>query len=162
MAILVSDTSVIIDLERGAFLEDLFRLPFEFAVPDLLFDRELNGPLGARLVELGLRVEELSAVEVARATVIRRERKSLSAPDTFAFAIAEARGWPLLSGDGGLRLLAGETNVECHGVLWICDFFEDGRHVPAHRLHAGLAAISEHPRCRLPASEVSVRLKRYI
>ena len=46
MAVLVSDTSVIIDLERGALLDDLFRLPFEFAVPDLLFHRELAGPLG--------------------------------------------------------------------------------------------------------------------
>jgi hypothetical protein len=45
MPVLVSDTSVIIDLERGVLLEDLFRLPFGFAMPDLLFHRELTGPL---------------------------------------------------------------------------------------------------------------------
>jgi predicted nucleic acid-binding protein len=160
--ILVSDTSVIIDLERGALLEDLFRLPFEFAVPDLLFERELNGALGARLVELGLIVEELSSAELARATVVRRERKRLSAPDIFAFAIAEARGWPLLSSDGDLRELATEADVECHGVLWIWDLLEGGQHLPVHRLHAGLTAIFAHPRCRLPATEVRVRLKRYV
>ena len=39
---LVSGTSVLIDLERGLFLEPIFRLPFKFAVPDLLYDRELK------------------------------------------------------------------------------------------------------------------------
>ena len=35
-------------------------LPFEFAVPDLLYVRELEGELGDRLIELGLRIEELT------------------------------------------------------------------------------------------------------
>ncbi len=52
-------------------LEDLFRLPFEFAVPDLLFVRELAGDLGDRLTALGLRVEELSPAELTRATTVR-------------------------------------------------------------------------------------------
>lgn len=45
MIILVSDTSVLIDLERGHFLDACFRLPFEFAVPDLLYRRELASAL---------------------------------------------------------------------------------------------------------------------
>jgi hypothetical protein len=161
MAVLVSDTSVIIDLERGTLLDDLFRLPFEFAVPDLLFRRELAGALGDRLIALGLRVEELTSVELTRATTVRRERKELSTPDTFAFAIAEGRQWPLLTGDGGLRRLAAECHVAFHGVLWICDQLETGSHVPRPRLHAGLTALSSHPRCRLPAAEVRQRLDRY-
>lgn len=36
MKVQVSDTSVLIDLERGTLLETCFRLPFQFAVPDLL------------------------------------------------------------------------------------------------------------------------------
>lgn len=162
MAILVSDTSVIIDLDRGALLEDTFRLPHEFAVPDVLFERELSGALGDRLVSLGLRVEELTDVEVTRATLVRRERGELSVPDTFAFAIAESRRWLLLSGDGGLRRLAQDAQVRCHGVLWVCDQLEEGQHVPVARLHSGLTAISTHPRCRLPAGEITARLMRYV
>jgi hypothetical protein len=161
VAVLVSDTSVIIDLERGALLDDLFRLPFEFAVPDLLYRRELDGPLGDRLQALGLRIEELSSLEVTRARAVRRDRKELSTADTFAFAIAEGRGWPLLTGDGGLRRLAAETHMTFHGVLWICDQFEAGAHVSLAKLHAGLTALSSHPRCRLPVAEVRVRLDRY-
>lgn len=60
MRILVSDTSVLIDLERGAFLESCFNLPFEFAVPDLLYARELEAYGGPALVARGLRVEGLT------------------------------------------------------------------------------------------------------
>lgn len=41
--ILVSDTSVLIDLERGGLLEAVFALPHEFAVPDVLYDHEMQG-----------------------------------------------------------------------------------------------------------------------
>ena len=40
--VLVSDTSVLVDLPRGAVLEIALRLPYDFAVPDLLFERELR------------------------------------------------------------------------------------------------------------------------
>jgi hypothetical protein len=36
--ILVSDASVLIDLQRGGSLEALFALPHEFVVPDVLYD----------------------------------------------------------------------------------------------------------------------------
>ncbi len=40
--LLVSDTSVLLDLHRGGLLEPLFKLSFEFGVPDILFERELK------------------------------------------------------------------------------------------------------------------------
>jgi hypothetical protein len=159
--ILVSDTSVLIDLERGKLLEEMFRLPFEFAVPDLLYARELVGPLGDRLVALGLRVEVLTPPEVSRATTVRRQNARLSVPDTFAFAIAEARQWTLLTGDGSLRDLAIAEQVEMHGVLWLLDQLADGNHVSVEQLHDGLSAIFAHPRCRLPTEEVQRRLAQF-
>lgn len=161
MAILVSDTSIIIDLERGNLLKDLFRLPFEFAVPDLLFRNELAGELGQQLVTLGLRVEELGPDELARAIAIRREQARLSTPDTFAFALAEQRAWSLLTGDGALRELAKNIGVPTHGVLWICDRFAEHEIIPNGRLSASLQSIFDHPRCRLPAAEVRLRLNKY-
>jgi hypothetical protein len=44
--ILVSDTSVLIDLERGSLLQAIFALPHAIAVPDVLYHRELQGELG--------------------------------------------------------------------------------------------------------------------
>ncbi|MEZ5986582.1 MAG: hypothetical protein R3B94_11590 [Hyphomonas sp.] len=161
MPILVSDTSVLIDLERADLLAELFLLPFEFAVPDLLYDRELAGDLGNRLKPLGLRVEELTPIELRRATSVNRQNKRLSVPDTFAFAIAESRGWGLLTGDGTLRELAVAEQIEMHGVLWLFDQFADGNHVGFERLHSGLTNLFAHPRCRLPANEVRQRLARF-
>jgi len=51
--VFVSDTSVLIDLERGSFLEPVFRPPFDFAVPDLLYERELREHGGPELIDMG-------------------------------------------------------------------------------------------------------------
>ena len=63
--LLVSDTSVLIDLERGNLLQATFKLPTPLAVPDVLYDRELRETNGALLRTLGLQVLKLNAVEVA-------------------------------------------------------------------------------------------------
>lgn len=161
MTVLVSDTSVIIDLERGELLESVFRLTVDFAVPDLLFHRELAGPLGDRLLALGLRVEELSPGEVQGATVLRRADASLSLPDTFAFALAQGRQWTLLTGDAGLRRTAEAHALDVHGTLWVLDQLEAQGACSLQVLAAGLAKASGHPRCRLPRAEVTARLNRY-
>lgn len=161
MPVLVSDTSVVIDLDRAGLIETMFHLPATFAVPDLLFARELNDELGARMVALGLEVHELSAAEVTGATAVIRTDQSLSLPDAFAFALAQARGWPLLTGDGGLRRLAEAAQLEVHGVLWLFDELERVGACAVADLHAGLTRVSGHPRCRLPQSEITRRLSRW-
>ncbi|WP_157073561.1 hypothetical protein [Sphingomonas soli] len=88
-------------------------------------------------------------------------RKPISAQDSFAYALAEQRQWTLLTGDGALRSLAAGNGLAVHGVLWLCDRLEEHAVIANEMLHAGLSAISAHPRCRLPAREVASRLNRY-
>jgi predicted nucleic acid-binding protein len=109
--ILVSDTSVLIDLERGGLLAAVFALPHEFTVPDLLYHNELAGEWGDRLRALGLRVEEISKDAVANALGYRQRRAVLSVADSFALALAKERQWVLLTGDGQLRELAGTRRL---------------------------------------------------
>lgn len=161
MTVLVSDTSVLIDLERGSFLETSFRLPFEFAVPDLLYDRELKNYGGPDLLKLGLRVEELDGDGITRALAYRAQRPSLSLRDCFALALAQGNSWTLLTGDSGLRELANDEHVDCHGALWVLDQMHDTAIATVRDLHAGLEAISVHPRCRLPKAEIRRRLTLY-
>ena len=161
MAVLVSDTSVIFDLERGGLLDQVFQLPYEFAVPDLLFDRELAEEFGDRLIALGLRVESLSGEEVAAAAQLTRRERSLSGPDAFAFSIAQSRTWTLLTGDGALRRTAEAAGVAVHGVLWVLDQLEQQAVVDLEILYDGLSAIAVHPRCRLPRAEIARRLVLY-
>ena len=62
MKILVSDSSVLIELSKRQLLARMFELHFQFAVPDLLFEEELiDLGLYSRqdLLGLGLQVEAL-------------------------------------------------------------------------------------------------------
>ena len=161
MTILVSDTSVLIDLERGQFLHSCFQLPHEFAVPDLLYAREWADFGGPDLIAHGLRVEALTKEELTAAQHARSLRPKLSLPDAYAYALAAARGWTLLSGDGELRALAQAENVPCSGVLWLLDQLFDGQVLQTEAMVVGLQTIADHPRCRLPKAELSARLERY-
>ena len=159
--VLVSDTSVLIDLDRGSLVEPIFRLSFEFTVPDLLYERELREHGGPEFVRLGLRVEQLDGDGVSRALGYLRKRRSLSVPDSFALALAKTNGWMLLTGDRRLRELAEEEDVRCHGVLWLLDrMFEHGV-TDQEDLYVGLGKIAAHPRCRLPKPEIRKRLLAY-
>ena len=161
MRVLVSDTSVLVDLERGSLLEASFRLPFQFAVPDLLYERELKGYGGDEMMRLGLAVEGLDVDGLTCALAFRRKVPALSVPDSFALALAHTRKWVLLSGDGALRQLATDEDVECHGVLWVLDEIYSAAVASVQQLHDGLTTISAHSRCRLPKSEVRRRLTLY-
>ena len=161
MKVLVSDTSVLIDLDRGLLVEPTFRLPFEFTVPDLLYERELKDHGGPDFIRRGLRVKELDGDGVSLALRYRRTRRSLSLPDSFALALAKTNSWTLLSGDRGLRELADEEQVACHGVLWLLDQIFEHHVIDRNNLSAGLAKIAAHPRCRLPKSEIRKRLLSY-
>lgn len=161
MPVLVSDTSVLIDLERGNVLEPAFRLPDGLAVPDLLFRRELEPYDGERMVQMGLRVEELNDAGVIAAQKYHTQQRALSLSDSFALALARANDWLLLTGDAALRHLAEQEAVECHGVLWVFDQMNDHGLVALNDLRDGLRAIASHPRCRLPIREVRARLAHY-
>jgi len=108
-----SDTSVLIDLERGSFLEVMFSHPYEFAVPDVPYHREMQGEWGEWLVALGLRVEEVSKEGVPNALRCHSALRVLSVPDSFALALAKERVWSLLTGDIDLRHVAADETAEC-------------------------------------------------
>src|SRR5436309_264289 len=94
--LLVSDTSVLIDLERGNLLQMTFKLPVPLAVPDVLYERELRANNGELLRTLGLQVLSLSDVEVSLAQEYFGWARSLSIPDAFALALAKSGGHVLV------------------------------------------------------------------
>lgn len=161
MPFLVSDTSVIIDLERGGLLEAAFRIDDVLVVPDLLFARELDVDFGERLHALGIVVETLNGAEVTRAARLGRAERRLSVADTFAFALAQGRQWTLLTGDGVLRAIAEAEGLRVHGVLWLIDRIEALGLCDLPTLHRCLSKIAAHRRCRLPRREIDLRLRRY-
>ena len=158
MSALISDTSVLIDLERAHLIEALFTLPMKFGVPDLLFERELRPYGGDALLALGLEVMELDGAGVQLAQTYRARELRISLPDSFALALAKGGPHDLLTGDGPLRALAEAEQVPCHGVLWVFDQFTEKGSVSPTILHERLTRLFSHPRCRLPRKEVQIRL----
>lgn len=161
MIVLVSDTSILIDLERGSLLEAAFACGFTMVVPDLLYENELEPENGAYLRSLGLGIVSLTPEEVTSAQKLKTSRKALSLPDCFALSCASRPNHALVTGDKGLRAAAVEMLGQVYGLLWMLDrIFEVGI-VSKASLHDGLSRISAHPRCRLPQSEVRIRLSKW-
>jgi hypothetical protein len=161
MDVLVSDTSVVIDLERSELIERIFELPYRFVVPDALYERELKDYGGPRLLELGLEVRSLSGEQMGEAQRLRGLERRISLHDSYALSLARAEAAILLAGDAALRRLAEAEEVRCHGVLWVFDQMEELRVATAGALLKGLTLVREHPRCRLPDRDVALRLARY-
>ncbi|RKZ48330.1 MAG: hypothetical protein DRR16_05280 [Candidatus Parabeggiatoa sp. nov. 3] len=161
METLISDTSVLIDLERGHFLEATFRLSFEFRVPDLLYKRELKDYNGSELLALGLKIASLDSDGMILALHYKAQEPHLSLPDSFALALAKKENAILLAGDGKLRDMAKKENVQYHGLLWVLDRLEEQAIVSMEQLYQGLKMIADHPRCRLPKKEINIRLNRF-
>ncbi|MGH8615016.1 MAG: hypothetical protein ACREYF_24085 [Gammaproteobacteria bacterium] len=160
MDVLVSDTSVVIDLERAQLIEQIFALPYRFVVPDALYEKEMRDYGGERLVAMGLEVRALTGEQVEEAQRLRALERRISIHDSFALSLAKAEAAILLSGDAAMRGLAVAEGLRCHGVLWVFDQFEDSQAVLPIVLHEGLTRLANHPRCRLPREEINLRLAR--
>ncbi len=158
MIILVADTSVLIDLERGNLLQIALAGPDTLATPDLLYDKELAPYNGPQLQAHGLQILELSGEELSEVQELHKSCPKLSIPDCAAYVSARRTGHHLLAGDGLLRQHAHATAVPCNGVLWLLDRLLVSNTVSGAVLHVGLVDIARHPRCRLPPEEVRARL----
>jgi len=162
--VLVSDASILIDLAKWSLLEDLFKLPFEFAIPDALYDDELidlGGIDRAELKGLGLRVETLDPDGMAQAVAYQAAKPKLTIHDCFAVTLAVTNDWPLLTGDKRMRTLAEQEQVEVHGILWLIDRFAEHRIVRKVVLANTLKGMLEDPRTHVPHAEIKKRLAQF-
>ena len=120
MLLLISDTNVLIDIEDGNLTPAIFRLPYEIAVPDILFELELIGQ-HSHLLKAGLKVKSLTAESVKRTEALSVKYPRPSIMDHSALALAIQEKCPLLTGDKDLRSAAKSEEVEVHGTFWIVE-----------------------------------------
>ena len=141
------------------------RLPYEFLIPNTLFEEELlkfTAGQKKALIRGGLKVVDLPGERVLRAQAIVREVPELSIHDGFAFALAES--YPdciLLSGEKALRTLATERAMEVHGVLWVLDELHANHLTHTATILRVLRAFLGDVTVRLPRREVAAYIKRY-
>ena len=162
MQILVSDSSVLIELSKRDLLGRMFELRFRFAVPDLLFHEELID-LGRYdrqdLIRLGLLVEALDPDGVATAIAYQSRRRALSLVDCFALALARHRGYALLTEDRRMRACAFEESIPYHDVLWLVDRMHDAAVLTTPQVTVALEEMLADTRCPVPKPELSRRIR---
>lgn len=163
MLVVVSDSSVLIDLAKAQLIESALALPYDFVVPDVMFADELLD-LGHYthddLLGAGISLGVLDGNGVAAAFGYVERYAALSNNDAFALALAAIEGCMLLAGDGALRNAAAEENVEVHGHLWIADEMENNGTVTKQRLIDVLEEWETDPLVWLPAAELKKRIRR--
>lgn len=96
--LLISDANILIDMADGGLLQAMFRLEETFAVPDVLFEEELE-TRHPELPELGLISMTLQGEGVVEAYRLKSQSTGRSAPsqnDLFALMLAKQEKCPCL------------------------------------------------------------------
>lgn len=120
MQLLISDANILIDMEEGQLLETMFKLPFDFRVPDLLFFDELEEP-HAHWLNYGLQLGTLSGESVRRVSQVTNKYPKPSRNDCMALVLAQQENCPLLTGDRHLRQAAEREGILVQGTLWLVE-----------------------------------------
>lgn len=120
MRLLISDANILIDMEEGELLEPMFRLPFDFCVPDILYHEELQ-ERHSHLPEMGLNVAPLEPESMSDAANLIARYSRASRNDCFALALARQENCPLLTGDRELVRAAENENVPASGTIWLVE-----------------------------------------
>jgi hypothetical protein len=158
-SVLITDTNIWIDLENGGILIEVFRLPYQFLIPDFAIP-ELIRPRWETLQVLGLQAHELPAEQMVELFQLKQDHNNLSIIDLAAFLLARILEATLLTGDWRLNELANASNISVHGDLWLLDemlhfkALTPGQAVNALKRMLELGA-------RLPAEECRDRLAKW-
>jgi predicted nucleic acid-binding protein len=105
-------------MEVSNLLEKMFKLPFVFAVPDILYTEELCD-FDNDLTEFGLKILPLTSETMEYRQKINYP--GASSNDLFALSLARQENCPLVTGDGILREACIKEKVVIYGTLWIVD-----------------------------------------
>jgi len=165
MRIIVSDSSCLIDLRKVGLVEAFLKLPYEFLIPNTLFEDELLKFTAAQkraLVKGGLTVTDLPGERVLRAQGV--DSRTTSPHPSRWLCLRSREGYPgciLLTGDGGLRAFAVAQEVEVRGVLWLIDELHRHGVDTAANLLVVLEQLAVDPTVRLPRRELAAFIKRY-
>lgn len=164
LKIVVSDSSVLMDLAKVRLIEATIALPFEFVIPDVMVAGELldlGSYTSADLVRLGFKEGSLDSCATRQAIdYFHQHRRHLSLNDCFAWRLAEVHQGILMTGDGNLRKLAAESGVEVHGTLWAIELMATHATCPANTLATALDLLDADNLVRLPRGALrSLRTK---
>jgi len=120
LQLLISDSNVLIDLIVINQIDNMFKLPYSFIVPDILYDQELKND-HSDLLEKGLKIKELSSKTIIYSMGLMDKYDKPGRNDLFALALAKQESSPLITGDQDLRDAAEKEAVVLYGTIWVIE-----------------------------------------
>lgn len=120
MQLLISDSNVLIDLIVINQIENMFKLPYSFIVPDILYHQELKKD-HSNLLKLGLKTKTLSSETITYSIGLMEKYDKPGRNDLFALALAKQESSPLITGDQDLRNAAEKEAIVLYGTIWIIE-----------------------------------------
>lgn len=157
--LLISDANVIIDMEVGGLIKLMFRLDYEFAVPDVLYETELKEN-HSNLPKLGLKRLELQPESVAYTVELGAKYRKPGRIDLMALALAKQEQCRLLTGDQALRDAGKAEGMEVVGTIWLVGEMLHAKIIAKKEARAAYNKMRESDR-RLPWDEVDKQLKQW-
>lgn len=150
--ILVTDTSIWIDLIKSGLLDAFFEIPYLICAADFIRDDESVDMGWDILEQKGLQFIGLSEDEVGEIYDLRQRHSSTSIADLASFFVARKSNGILLTGDQPLRKFA-ENQVEVHGFLWVmAQLVHENLLIPEDAINC-LVQLQQYPNFRLPVDE---------
>jgi len=159
MLLLISDANILIDMEDGNLTPVIFQLPYEIAVPDILFELELR-ERHSHFLQAGLKVKSLTAESVKKTEFLTQQYPRPSMMDHSALALALQERCPLLTGDKDLRIAAKKEGVEVHGTIWIIEELLNQKIIHQSQAKGSFDAMKVKG-SRLPWGDVDKLLNRW-
>ncbi len=155
----IVDASVLIDLEHGGLIDELFLLRHGWSAPDVVLG-EVMEPLGSLLAGQGLKILTLEPEQIQEVARLRGIHKGVSANDLFCLILAKSQRGTLITGDMPLRKAAESEGVKVRGTLWILDELVENKVIPGERAVDALQRMIKSGG-RFPQEEVTKRHKRW-
>lgn len=98
----------------------MFKLPYRFCTPDILFESELKIQ-HSHLLDIGLQLLSLNAHSMLYAYELNARYSNPSINDLMALSLAKQENCPLLTGDKALRQTAQKEAVLIKGTVWVLE-----------------------------------------
>lgn len=146
--LLISDSNVFIDLECCDLLHLMFKLPYRFCTPDILFEQELRQQ-HSYLLTIGLQLLSLNSDSMMCAFQLNSKYRNPSINDLMALSLAKQESCPLLTGDKALRDAAQKEAVLIKGTVWVLEQLVIHQHIDKTTALNALQTMQDNHR-RLP------------
>ena len=146
-------------MHEGNLIEAIFKLPYIFATPDIIYFEELEIHHNY-LSTLGLEIHTMDGHLVEKVEFFSMQYPKPSRNDLFGLVLAQHKNCPLLTGDKDLRKAAENESVEVHGTIWLVKEMYEAGLITLAETESAFSTMRARGR-RLPWKEVEHMIEEW-